>query len=118
MSKEELYTLALSDIHKYNLLNEIFAIRDERFSKEQQDSMLCVNGYIGIDTLNDYVNLINQLQQKENVIKEVREYIEEEKLWYDKELGLVQIKGYKTDRIPIIYTCGLLEILDKGDKGE
>ena len=75
MNKEELYKLALSNVHKYTLLNEIFAIRDERFSKEQQDSMLCVNGYIGIDTLNDYVNLIEQLQQKENIIKKVREIL-------------------------------------------
>jgi hypothetical protein len=101
MSKEELYTLALSDIHKYNLLNEIFAIRDERFSKEQQDSMLCVNGYIGIDTLNDYVNLINQLQQKENIIKEVREYIKE----------VEKIDNY-LDGVPCIR---LLEMLDKGE---
>ena len=100
MNEEELYKLALSDIHKYNLLNEIFAIRDKRFSKEQQDSMLYVNGYIGIDTLNNYVNLINQLQQKENKIKEVREYC------------LEKAKG----RLERTLYDDILEILDKENK--
>lgn len=73
MSKEELYKLALSNVHKYSLLNEIFAIRDERFPKEQQDNMLCVNGYIGIDTLNRYVRYIDELVKYQNIgtIKEL-----------------------------------------------
>ena len=67
MNKEELYNKALSNIHRYSLLNEIFAIRDERFSKEQQDSMLCVNGYISIDTLNRYVRYIDELVEYQNI---------------------------------------------------
>lgn len=75
MNKEELYKKALSNIHRYSLLNEIFAIRDERFSKEQQDNMLCVNGYIGIDTLNRYARYIDELVEYQNIgtIQELKE---------------------------------------------
>lgn len=66
MNKEELYKLALSDVHKYSLLNEIFAIRDERFPNEQRDSTLCINGYIGLDVLNDYVELKTKINTYEN----------------------------------------------------
>ena len=67
MNIEELYKKAISNIHRYSLLNEIFAIRDERFSKEQQENMLCVNGYIGIDTLNRYVRYIDELVEYQNI---------------------------------------------------
>lgn len=75
MNKKELYKKALSNIHRYSLLNEIFAIRDERFLKEQQDNMLCVNGYIGIDTLNRYVRYIDKLVEYQNIgtIQELKE---------------------------------------------
>ena len=79
MNKEELYKKALSNIHRYSLLNEIFAIRDERFPKEQQDYMLCVNGYIGIDTLNRYVRNIDELVEYQNIdtIENLKEKDEE-----------------------------------------
>ncbi len=75
MNKEELYKIALSNVHRYSLLNEIFAIRDERFPKEQQDNMLCVNGYIGIDTLSRYVRYIDELVEYQNIdtIKNLKE---------------------------------------------
>lgn len=75
MNKEELYKKTLSNIHRYSLLNEIFAIRDERFPKEQQENMLCVNGYIGIDTLNRYVRYIDELVECQNIgtIQELKE---------------------------------------------
>ena len=49
----------------------------------------------------EYKELQNQLQQKENIIKEVREYIEEMQIW------LVDFEDFG------ITTKGLLEILDK-----
>lgn len=55
----------------------------------------------------------NEIERLNNIIKEVRKYINENTKWYDKELGLVEMKGYKTNRIPVIYEYGLLEILDK-----
>ena len=75
MNKKELYQKAISDIHRYSLLNEIFAIRDERFPKEQQENMLCVNGYINIDTLNRYVRYIDELVEYQNIgtIQELKE---------------------------------------------
>ena len=65
--KNELYNKALSNVHRYSLLNEIFAIRDERFKNEQQDTMLCVNGYIGINTLDRYVRNIDELVEYQNI---------------------------------------------------
>lgn len=70
MNKEELYKLALSDIPKYDLLNEIFAIQDNRFTREQADNTICVNGFISLDVIKKYINKINKLQQ-------IREYCEE-----------------------------------------
>lgn len=66
MTKEELYKLSLDSYYEYPLLAELMAIRDERFKDEQQDSMLCVNGYVGVDTLNNYV----KLQQENKQLKE------------------------------------------------
>lgn len=63
MSEEELYKLSLDSYHEYPLLAELMAIRDERFKDEQQDNMLCVNGYVGLDTLNNYVKLQQENQQ-------------------------------------------------------
>lgn len=85
MTKEELYKLYLDSYHEYPLLAELMAIRDERFKNEQQDYMLCVNGYIGIDSLNNYVKLkqekqewINLLEMFKNQQKEFISYLEEE----------------------------------------
>ena len=52
------------------------------------------------------------------VIKEIREYIEKNTQWYDKELGLVEMEGYNSNRIPVVYLYGLLEILDKENNNE
>lgn len=58
MNEKELYNLAISDVSKYSLLNEILAIRDNRFRDEEVDYCINVNGCISLDVLNKYVNLI------------------------------------------------------------
>lgn len=63
MSEEELYKLALSDVPTYSLLNEILAIRDKRFSNEEVDYCVNVNGYISLDALNKYVKMVQENQQ-------------------------------------------------------
>lgn len=75
MTKEELYKKAIRNVHRYALLNEIFAIRDERFSKEQHENMLCVNGYISVDNLNRYLKHIDELVEYQNIgtIQELKE---------------------------------------------
>ena len=97
MNKEELYKKALSNIHRYSLLNEIFAIRDERFLKEQQENMLCVNGYIGIDTLNRYVRYIDELIEYQNI--DAIENLKEK----DKEIERLNIKLEKIKDIVLCY---------------
>ena len=96
MSKEELYKLSLDSYHEYPLLAELMAIRDERFKDEQQDSMLCVNGYISIDTLNNYVKLQQENQQLKGAIQtydillkanvEENQHLKEEKQELKKQL--------------------------------
>lgn len=56
-----------------------------------------------IEALNEINNLETQLQQKENIIKEVREYIKNNEQ-YDTE--------FKFD---YVYSDKILEILDKED---
>lgn len=87
MNKEELYKLALSDVSKYSLLNEIYAIRDTRY--ENVDYTIYANGCISLDVLNRYVNLINQVEKltqenndleerviyQDNVIKQLQDKI-------------------------------------------
>lgn len=92
MNKEELYKLALSDIHKYSLLNEIFAIRDERFPNEQQGSMLCVSGYIGLDVLNDYVDLQQRIDKAKDLSDEIYNFIKcrNSNLFYEIEDLLIK----------------------------
>ena len=58
MNEKELYDLAISDVPKYSLLNEILAIRDNRFPDEEVDYCINVNGCISLDVLNKYVDLI------------------------------------------------------------
>lgn len=71
MNKEELYKLAINNVQKYSLLNEIFAIRDERV--EQVDYTIGVNGFISLDSLNKYVELIDYINQLETNIKDAIE---------------------------------------------
>jgi hypothetical protein len=73
MNKEELYNLALSNVHKYNLLNELFSIRDKR--TEIVDYTIGVNGFISLDVLNKYVNKIDENTNLKQALNEVREFI-------------------------------------------
>lgn len=69
MNEEELYKLAISDVPKYSLLNEILAIRDKRFLNENADYCINVNGYISLDVLNKYVKVIQENIQLKGVIE-------------------------------------------------
>ena len=76
MNKEELYNLALSNVHKYNLLNELFSIRDKR--TEIVDYTIGVNGFISLDVLNKYVNKIDENTNLKQALYEIKEYINKE----------------------------------------
>lgn len=71
MNKEELYNLALNDVHKYNLLNEIFAIEDLRSA--QRSYCFKVNGFISLDVLNKYVNSIDENTNLKQALNEIKE---------------------------------------------
>lgn len=79
MNKEELYKLALSDVPKYSLLNEIFAIRDKNI--ETVDYTIGVNGFISLDVLNKYINAINSW----NELKDWLENID------DRDMGIFNL---------------------------
>ena len=65
MNEEEIYEMILNeDVEKYPLLNEIFAIRDNRH--KVNNYTICVNGYISLAVINKAIKL-----QKEN--KELKE---------------------------------------------
>lgn len=87
MNEKELYELAISDVPKYSLLNEILAIRDNRFPNEENDYTIKVYGSISLDVLNKYVNVIDNWNK-------LKEWLEEESTEYKKdsyssEYGLV-----------------------------
>ncbi len=71
MNKEELYDLALSDVHKYNLLNEIFAIEDVRGT--QRTYCFKVNGFISLAVLNQYVNKIEENTKLKQALNEIKD---------------------------------------------
>lgn len=71
MNEEELYKLALSDVVKYPLLNEIFAIRDTRI--ETVDYTIGVNGFISLDVLNGYVDLQQERDKYKSIVEELKE---------------------------------------------
>ena len=73
MNKEELYNLAINNVQKYSLLNEIFAIRDKRV--EQVDYTIGVNGFISLDSLNKYVEIIDYINKLETNIDEAIELL-------------------------------------------
>ena len=60
-----------------------------------------------LNIINDYENTKNQLQQKEKIIKEVREYIEK---YINRDFFDLEHSGEVTIRLEV---KGLLEILDK-----
>lgn len=91
MNEEELYKLAISDVPTYSLLNEILAIRDNRFPNEEVDYCINVSGYISLDVLNKYVRNINELEQLQNNWNELKKWLEEgieeqEKIWRQREI--------------------------------
>lgn len=65
MKKEELYKLAINNVQKYSLLNEIFAIRDKRI--ETVDYTIGVNGFISLDVLKKYIRYIDRLVEYQNI---------------------------------------------------
>lgn len=64
------------------------------------------------EILCNYQKTNNNLQQR---IDKAVEYIENNELYYDKELGLVEMMGAKSNRIPVVKTYNLLDIL-RGDE--
>ena len=60
--------------------------------------------------------LEKEIERLNNIINEVREYIKNNTLWFDDELGLVEMEGYQTNRIPVVKTYYIDEILDKGEE--
>lgn len=138
MNEEELYKLAISDVPKYSLLNEILAIRDNRFPNEEVDYCINVNGYISLDVLNKYVRNINELEQLQNNWNELKE-IEKEHQKINGELReenkklkevIEEVKEYIESNCESFYvdephyrdlitidSIDILKILDKA-KGE
>lgn len=86
MNEKELYDLAINNVKKYSMLNEIFAIRDKRVEKD--DYSIAVNGYISFDELNRYVKYIDRLVNYQNIctVKELNE-LQEKANKYDKLLS-------------------------------
>ena len=78
MNEEKLYKLAISNVSKYSLLNEILAIRDNRFPDEENDYTIKVYGSVSLDVLNKYVRNINELEQLQNNWNELKKWLEEE----------------------------------------
>lgn len=92
MSEEEIYKMLLTEkIDKFPLLNEIFAIRNNKF--KINDYTIYVTGLISLDVINraiEKVNLIDKLQ-KENKEK-------------DRVINLLQTKNIELlDRIHYQY---------------
>lgn len=100
---------------KEDMMNDFIALRMYDMSKDKDIEKL--NNIIkGLDNTIESLNEV--IEHKDNIIKEVREYIEKSTQWYDKELGLVEMEGYNSNRIPVVYLYGLLEILDKVSNNE
>ena len=91
MNEEELYKLAISDIPKYSLLNEILAIRDKRFPNEEVDYCINVNGYISLDVLNKYVRNINELEQLQNNRNELKKWLISREFRYGTRIDIQEV---------------------------
>ena len=100
MNEKELYNLAISDVPKYSLLNEILAIRDNRFPDEKADYCINVNGYISLDVLNKYVNLVKidediRLDQTKKVFEAICYIFKEGSCTY--RYLIYDLLGFKTE---------------------
>lgn len=88
MNEKELYELAISDIPKYSLLNEILAIRDNRFPNEENDYTIKVYGSISLDVLNKYVNVIDNWNKLKEWLEE--NWQESQDIWFVKIINKMQ----------------------------
>lgn len=74
MSEEEIYKIITKDVFKYPLLNQIFAIRDNRYKIDNKS--ICVNGYISLDTIEKVIQLQKENEElKEKIFKRDKELI-------------------------------------------
>ena len=92
---EAIYEMILNeDVKKYPLLNEIFAIRDNRHNVNNYT--ICVNGYISLDVINKAIKL-----QKENEeLKILKDDIQDKRIIYidtpefeENYISVQKIKG-------------------------
>ena len=71
MSEEEIYKMLLNEnVEKFPLLNEIFAIRNNKF--KINNYTIYVTGCISLDVINraiEKVNLIDKLQKENEILK-------------------------------------------------
>ena len=95
MNAEEINEMILNeDVKKYPLLNEIFAIRDNRHNVNNYT--ICVNGYISLDVINKAIKL-----QKENEeLKILKDDIQDKRIIYidtpefeENYISVQKIKG-------------------------
>ena len=83
MNEEEIYKMLLTEkLDKFPLLNEIFAIRNNKF--RISDYTIYVSGCISLDVINraiEKVNYISKLEKenehKDKIIEQMAEYIED-----------------------------------------
>lgn len=112
MNKEEILDfLIANNVHKYDLLNEIYSIRDKRY--ENVDYTICVNGYISVEVLNKNIELIkendylqSQLTQANNKIEKIKEYV-------NKDLSFVEDNS---SHLHYRHLTEILSIIDGSDE--
>lgn len=120
MSEEELYELALSDVHKYSLLNEIMAIRDKRYIDEKNDFTIMLFGNMSLASLNEYVELVKENQQLKEQLQQSEEVIEEivRQIWYMQNHEPSNSNEYDFYCRKLIYIATQKDILNKYKKEE
>lgn len=98
MNEQEMYEMILNeDAEKYPLLNEIFAIRDNRH--KVNNYTICVNGYISLDVINKAIKL-----QKEN-----------EELKEERQIVGIPVRNKRDGRIGIVlhqWESGSVSVLE------
>ena len=78
--------------------------------------------YTRLEELHDfyfekYCDLREENKQLKDNWNKLKEWIETTNTWYDNELGIVDMKGYNTNRVPIVYKNSLLfEMQELEDK--